>query len=311
MHGLSLNSTATPSTSPCGIAGKGIYLVLVMLNVCLGYAAIAGQWDYGATNFASVFLTMAYLVFMERWRPYRRDWQPTAREWRRDGLNLVLAFLIGGLGQALIIGTAADMARATMPLPLMLEAPLAVLVSSLVGYGFHRYSHSNRWLWMVHGIHHLPEKVNVANNITVHFIEVFLTGILSQLALYMLGISAESALITGMFTALHGYFIHANADIQMGRLNYIIACPEGHRLHHSRHVPEAGNFGSELAIWDVIFGTMTWRPGRVAESYGTDDEENFPSPFKHLDCAVYPLKGLVQILGEAVRWVVDKTRRLL
>lgn len=308
---MSLNSTVASTTGPSRLAGKGIYFVLLTLNAVLVYAAITRQWDYGLTNLAAVFLVMIYLVLMERWRPYRTDWQPTAREWKRDGLYLFLAFLVAGVSQALLFGTAADMARATLSLPLALEAPLALLVASLVGYAFHRYSHSNRWLWMVHGIHHLPHKVNVANNITVHFIEVLLTGLLVNLALYALGVSAESVLITGVFTALHGYFTHANVDTQMGWLNCIIACPEGHRLHHSKHVPEAGHFGSELAIWDVVFGTMTWRPGRAPEAYGTDEEDDFPSTFHHLECSLYPLKGLVQLLGEAVRWFVAKVRSRL
>lgn len=279
----------------------GIYLILVALNAGLACAAIVAHWDYGATNFAAVFLTMFYLALMERWRPYRRDWHPSAREWRRDGLNLLIVFTFGALSQAVVTGTAVAMAPSTLSLPLLLEAPLAVLAASLVGYAFHRYSHSNRWLWMVHGIHHLPEKVNVANNMVVHFVEVFFSTVLTQIALNLLGVSPESALISGMFTPMQGYFIHANIDARLGRLNYILSGPEGHRLHHSRHVPEAGNFGSDLAVWDVLFGTMTWRPGRVAAAYGTEDEAQFPSTFNHLECSLYPFRGLGQLVGAAVR----------
>jgi sterol desaturase/sphingolipid hydroxylase (fatty acid hydroxylase superfamily) len=279
----------------------GIYLILLTINVSLGYAAITAGWDYGATNFVAVLLTILFLALMERWRPYRRDWHPTAREWRRDGLNFLLVFFAGALSQAAVTGAAVAMARSTLGLPLLLEAPLALAAASLVGYAFHRYSHANRWLWMVHGIHHLPLKVNVANNMVVHFIEVFASTVLTQLTLYLLGVSAESALITGLFTPMQGYFIHANIDARMGWLNYVIACPEGHRMHHSRHVQEAGNFGSELAVWDSLFGTMTWRPGKVPATLGTDDEANFPSPFNIRDCVLYPLKGLVEILAQAAR----------
>lgn len=277
------------------------YLVLLTINVVLGYAAITAGWDYGATNFGAVLATILCLAAMERWRPYRRDWHPTAREWRRDGINFLLVFFVGALSQGLVTEVAATMARSALGLPLLLEAPLTLAAASLVGYAFHRYSHVNRWLWMVHGIHHLPLKVNVANNMVVHFIEVFASSVLTQLTLYVLGVSAESALIAGLFVPMQGYFIHANIDARMGWLNYVIACPEGHRMHHSRLVSEAGNFGSDLAVWDTLFGTMTWRTGKVPATLGTDDEANLPSVFNHLDCVLYPLKGLVELLAEAAR----------
>jgi len=279
----------------------GIYLVLLTINVVLGYAAITAGWDYGATNFGAVLLTILYLALMERWRPYRRDWHPTAREWGRDGINFLLVFIVGALSQGFVTEVAATMARSTLGLPLLLEAPLTLAAASLVGYAFHRYSHANRWLWMVHGIHHLPLKVNVANNMVVHFIEVFASSVLTQLTLYVLGVSPESALIAGLFVPMHGFFIHANIDARMGWFNYVIACPEGHRMHHSRRFSEAGNFGSDLAIWDTLFGTMTWRPGKVPATLGTDDEANFPSVFNHLGCVLHPLKGLARLLAETVR----------
>ena len=47
----------------------------------------------------------------------------------------------------------------------------------------HRLGHANPWLWRLHGVHHVPEKVNVANNGVNHVFDIVLAQSAVQLAL--------------------------------------------------------------------------------------------------------------------------------
>lgn len=271
-------------------SGLWIYLILFTINGLPCFLAIKNQWDYGAANFLCVLLSILYLSFLERLKPFRKDWHPTAGEWKRDVCYFFLVVLVGAAGQSLINALAIHLARATLSFPQPFEAMLALAVVSFLGYGYHRFSHGHVWLWKVHGIHHLPSKVNLANNQVVHFIDVISGAFLAQVPLYLIGVSAESAFIAAIFTSMQGYFIHSNIDIDLGPLSYLIASPQGHRLHHSRKLDEAGNFGSDLAIWDLMFGSFTWESQKSPVSVGTEDEAHFPSPFRIFACALFPLR---------------------
>ena len=46
-------------------------------------------------------------------------------------------------------------------------------------------------------------------------------------------------------------------DVRLGPLNRIFSMAEPHRWHHSLVLEEANtNYGSNLIIWDLIFGTF-------------------------------------------------------
>jgi sterol desaturase/sphingolipid hydroxylase (fatty acid hydroxylase superfamily) len=79
---------------------------------------------------------------------------------------------------------------------------------------------------------------------------------LTFLPLLLLG-TPERALL--VFTALAGMHLtlqHANIDLRIGPLNWIVSLSELHRWHHSRERAEAdANYGGTLLLWDVVFGT--------------------------------------------------------
>src|SRR5262249_40663840 len=86
--------------------------------------------------------------------------------------------------------------------------------------------------------------------------------------------------VKGAVSAIWGMFIHANIDVRLGRLQYVINGPEMHRWHHA-DVAEAydKNFSTKLAIWDWMFGTAHF-PDRatLAGPYGLADRE-YPEAF--------------------------------
>ncbi|MEV7086135.1 sterol desaturase family protein [Streptomyces sp. NPDC093085] len=263
---------------------------LLLLSVGVVYAAtVRYGWDTGRVTFTFTLAIICWLAVLERLIPYERSWHPSAREWRWYGVYFVITTVGGTLGQSAVVVAAGALATDDPRLPLWAEMPLALLLGSLAGYGVHRLSHTNRWLWRLHGVHHVPEKVNVANNGVNHIADVFISQAVVQFPLALVGFSERAVFGVGLFVVAQGYFVHANIDVRLGRLNHVLVGPEQHRLHHSTVLTEAGHFGSDLSVWDRVFGSFTWRPGRAPVAVGLVDPGSFPATGAFLATLVHPV----------------------
>jgi sterol desaturase/sphingolipid hydroxylase (fatty acid hydroxylase superfamily) len=69
--------------------------------------------------------------------------------------------------------------------------------------------------------------------------------------------------VVSVLLGMVGVLIHANVRLGFGRLGWLIASPQNHRVHHSRLAEHADkNFAQFLPLWDVLFGTYyAPRPG--------------------------------------------------
>ncbi|MFF5805115.1 sterol desaturase family protein [Streptomyces sp. NPDC012746] len=251
---------------------------VLLLAVVAVFAATARYgWQPGPVTFAFQFAVLCYLAVLERLIPYERSWHPSRREWRWYGVYYLFTTVGGATGQTLVLLAAGALAPARPALPLAAEMPLALLLGSLASYAVHRLGHTNPWLWRLHGVHHVPDKVNVGNNGVNHVLDVFLSQACAQLPLALIGLSERAVFGVGLFVIAQGYFVHANVAVRLGPLNHIFAGPELHRLHHSTDLAEAGHYGSDLSLWDRVFHSFTWRPGRAPAAVGLARPETFPA----------------------------------
>ncbi len=267
-----------------------LLLSMFSINFSLCYWAIKNAIDYGAMTFSMVFLSITLFALLERLIPYKNDWHPTLAEWRRDGLYFLLTMFAGIIGQSIIYAITFHFATSLGAMPLWSEVTLALSIASLGGYSFHRLGHTVPFFWRIHGIHHVPNKVNLANNTVVHTFDVIGSTICTQLPLLLLQFSEESMFIVGMITVMQGYFIHANLNVRFGWLNYFIATPESHRLHHSIVQQEAGHYASEIVIWDIIFRSFTWQDQKTPKAVGVEDNLAFPLSESILENIIHPFR---------------------
>ncbi|PHI38375.1 hypothetical protein CBQ28_04650 [Pseudoalteromonas sp. GCY] len=276
---------------------------LIVLTL-IGYSIFVLQQgiDLGLAAFTSVLIIIAYFIIMERVIPFKTRWHPSKREWSRDGLCFILVIVYGAVSETLVRVAALHIAPLENTMSLAQNTLLAILVGSFIGYWLHRLEHRHLLLWSFHGIHHRPNKVTVSNNSVVHFLEVLLSALVIQTTFLLLGFSAEGMFIAGQFTALHGYFIHANVNIRMGWLNYIVATPELHRFHHSIELKEAGNFGSDLSLWDQLFGSFFYRPDRSPIQVGVTKPHLFPSAFEVAKGILHPFRWFISKHGNRPRY---------
>lgn len=289
-HEITGEAVTAPAANRFDFLRRFAHPILMFAVVVYSGSAIARGWDLGAASFAFVLLAIGYLALMERLIPYERAWLPDRREWGLYGLYFVLTVIGGALAQIPLMAAVSALAPLHPLLPLWLEIPLALLLSSLASYAVHRAGHDIPLLWRLHGVHHVPDKVNVGNNGVNHVLDVTLAQFVVQLPLAAVGFSEHSLFMVGIFVAAQGYFVHANIDVRLGWLNHVLASPELHRMHHSADKHEAGHFGSDLAIWDHLFGSYTWRPGKRPRAIGLFAPGTFPHNRAVFATLLHPLR---------------------
>ncbi|MER6098902.1 sterol desaturase family protein [Streptomyces sp. NPDC001728] len=275
--------TGSPSAKSWAIAASSrevlrhvAYPILALSAAWLFASTLRYGWDRGKAVQFFLVGAILYLAVLERLIPHRSDWHPSVRELCWYAAYFVFTMAGAVLAQAVVAVVVAAAPGGGLGLALWEQVPVALLASSLAGYLAHRFAHSNRWLWKVHGIHHVPRKVNVANNGVNHVLDVAFKQGAVQLSLGLLGFSPDCLFAVALFTIVQGYFVHANVDVRLGPFNHVLASPEQHRLHHSADIDEAGHYGVDLSVWDRLFGSFTWRPDREPAVVGVQDPTAFP-----------------------------------
>ena len=142
----------------------------------------------------------------------------------------------------------------------------------------HYLSHRIPWLWEFHKVHHTAEVLSPITNFRVHPVDtvVFFNisalffgltgGVLSYLHLGQAFAidGANVLLVMFFFSTVHLQHSHVWIPIT-GPLGRVIFSPAHHQIHHSDNpIHYDKNFGSCLALWDWLFGTL-WMPAPKRE----------------------------------------------
>ncbi len=160
--------------------------------------------------------------------------------------------------------------------PLVLQLGLALLVGELGTYTLHRACHRFPFLWRIHAVHHTPEQLYIVAAGRNHPIQAVLNYSLQTLPVVLLGADPAVIALYAAFTAVNGLFQHANLHVPAGYLSWLVATPSLHRTHHSLDLHEGNtNFGNNLILWDLVFGTRHIAPEPSA--FGIADE--FPEDY--------------------------------
>ena len=160
-----------------------------------------------------------------------------------------------------------------------------------LGYWFnHWLSHKVPLLWEFHKVHHTAEVLTPLTNFRVHPVYTWVfanilalsAAIANGLGNYMFGVTAyqyalsDTNIILVLFIHTYVHLQHSHMWISFrGALGRIFVSPAHHQVHHSadpKHFNK--NFGSCLALWDWMFGTL-YVPGQEREKL-TFGFENHP-----------------------------------
>lgn len=255
-----------------GRAGQRLrYAVSVLVWPGLIGAALFLTWLGMQTEHAVMVFNAVYLGFalsigvLERLMPHERSWLADDRQTFAD---LAHTLLNKGLVQVAVVVTATvGVAAAVEPSktvsglwpeawPLWAQALLGLAAAEFGMYWAHRLAHEVPLLWRFHAVHHSVTRLWFVNTGRFHFVDTFWSILLSQPLLYLLGAPLDIFLWVSAVTAFVGVMTHCNIETRTGFLGYLFNTPRLHRWHHSMNLEEGNrNYGENLMIWDLVFGT--------------------------------------------------------
>jgi len=228
---------------------------------------------------------MIAIAAFEHVLPASRAWQARDADFSADLCHLAVT---GGLVEtlpALMLGSPLAGAWPVAPWPL--QAALAFVVTDFLSYWTHRLLHGP--LWRVHEVHHAATRLWWVNSWRVHPVEGLVYFCTTAVPLALLGAPAEALLVVWSTTTVFRIIQHSNVDVRLGPLNRIFAGPEVHRWHHAIAASEHhANFGTTLAVWDLLFGTLRlhrFQPARL----GVEGTREFPH--RYLDQLAAPFRA--------------------
>lgn len=274
--------------------------------------ALGTTWALLQTHIAAPLAVFAVLVpsalsiaVLERALPYRASWLRSHQDFGTDLVHMLLTQIViprvlGPLWPALLVGATAALAArfgaALWPheLPLPLQLALVLVIAEFGRYWIHRAAHESALLWRLHAVHHSSERLYWLNAGRFHPLEKVLFLIPEVVPFVLLGTNEQALSMYFVFNGVHGLFQHANIRVTLGPLNYIFSMSELHRWHHSRLIEESNsNYGNNLILWDLVFGTYLNPSDRQIGSIGLLSES-------------YPARYLGQLMAPFRRERLDK-----
>jgi sterol desaturase/sphingolipid hydroxylase (fatty acid hydroxylase superfamily) len=149
---------------------------------------------------------------------------------------------------------------------------LGILLADLGDYLFHRISHENRLLWLLHAVHHSDSHLDFSTSLRVHPLHALALILWKLLFLAAIVIPIWAIMVRDACGIAMNQFHHANVALpnRWDRLlRKVLVTPAVHRVHHSPS-PERtnSNYGGLFVLWDHIFGTYREPDGQLPEEYG-------------------------------------------
>ena len=235
-----------------------------------------------------------FLATLERFFPLHPEWSISHGDGRADlGLGLTNAALtfavqpvLLGLGAGVAGWLAVHFGGSLWPdsWPLALQLIPALLLAELFEYTCHRAMHEVPWLWRIHAPHHSATRLYWFNALRFHPLDTLLVGPGKLIPLVALGAGEQLLALVIVFAAVHGSCQHANIPCRIGPLNWVFSMAELHRWHHSPIAAEANhNYGGNLIVWDIVFGTRWLPEGREPPvRTGIEELPSFPRSYRAL-----------------------------
>lgn len=149
-----------------------------------------------------------------------------------------------------------------------------------VYYWFHRWSHTVRWLWTSHAVHHSASEMTLPAAIRLGWTGALSGGWVLFAPLILIGF--HPALVATLLSAnlAYQFFLHTEAVGKLGALEWVLNTPSHHRVHHAsnaRYIDK--NFGGVLIVFDRMFGSFAAESAEEPLRYGLVHPLTSNNPF--------------------------------
>ncbi|UKJ09153.1 sterol desaturase family protein [Solitalea lacus] len=147
-------------------------------------------------------------------------------------------------------------------------------------YWFHRTSHSVRYFWASHVVHHSSQKYNLGTALRQTWTGNLTGSWLFWMWMPLVGFTPTMIATMMSISLLYQFWIHTEMIKQMPRLiEFIFNTPAHHRVHHASDVKYLDrNHAGILIIWDRMFGTFIKED--VHPTYGLTKNIETYNPFR-------------------------------
>ena len=200
-------------------------------------------------------------------------------------LGLVAGNIPAAALNALVLGAVYAAAWRIAPLHLPLDDwrtwAAGFVAVELAYYGFHRASHRMRWLWASHAVHHSSEQMTLLSSLRLGWTNLLSAGWVFYVPLILAGFDPKLVVLLLTLNLRYQFFLHTEAKISLGPLEWLLNSPSHHRVHHGRNDAYLDcNYGGVLIVFDRLFGTF--RPEREDEpvEFGLKGRAADANPFK-------------------------------
>ncbi|WP_067733446.1 sterol desaturase family protein [Novosphingobium naphthalenivorans] len=264
-------------------------LALALGATIMGGAAVQPQetQDWGiffGLDFFVVNMVASGLMFapIERLFPHRPEQRLFRTEWREDLFYFLLSSMLVQLITFLTLAPSSFVnthwdwlsgtRAAVSSLPWLVQFALAMMLTDLAQYWFHRLFHRVPFLWGFHAVHHSARSMDWLAGARMHFIEIVLLRGVTSLPLLTLGFLPSVMQAYVGLVYVYSSLVHANLSGDFDRLGKWLVIP---RFHHWHHAIEAEgvdkNFAIHFPVIDRIFGTHYLPDGKWPCGYGVPE----------------------------------------
>lgn len=139
---------------------------------------------------------------------------------------------LGALALAGVYGLVWKIAPFHWPLQDWRTWAVGFFVVEFAYYWNHRLSHEVRWMWANHAVHHTPEEITFLSAIRLGWTNLFSGAWIVYLPVVLLGFDPALILLILAVDLRYQFFLHTEAKINLGPLEWVLNTPAHHQLHH-------------------------------------------------------------------------------
>lgn len=270
-----------------------IYPIFMFLTFVIGFKLVENGITFKTFTDTILMFLVFGLIFapLERLIPFSKRWLDD-KELPTDWFMFFGGKLWGDyINKPLRIAATAWIVQEISPeigkqiWPIQLHPVVQVLillsVNDFFRYWYHRWMHTNEFMWRWHAVHHSSERLYWFNGTRSHPLEGLVSSLIWAIPFALIKAPAEIVFVTNLLGRTIGRFQHTNLDLILGPFDYIFSSPKNHRYHHSKsHVIGHTNYGGDVIFWDILFGTFYLPKGQQpSDDIGIEEMPNYPKSF--------------------------------
>ncbi|MGX6566708.1 Sterol desaturase/sphingolipid hydroxylase, fatty acid hydroxylase superfamily [Cupriavidus necator] len=144
-----------------------------------------------------------------------------------------------------------------------------LLLFDFLDYWYHRLSHSFRWWWHLHAVHHSQRQMTLWSDNRNHLLDDMLRDLVFALVALGVGVEPSQYVLLVALSQLLQSLQHANVRLQFGAIGErLLISPRFHRTHHAVGIGHEAdgapaklggcNYGVIFPWWDMLLGTAVF-----------------------------------------------------